>query len=196
MTIDPRTGCLTWRPTPDQIGVHQVEVTAADNKGGVATQSLTLTVTTETFTMMTINFHDGINVAEGITEHDPTVVSLTPGTMSQVNDLLLPDVPKLFTFSEAVNFHFEYRQSAAVVVPETSVAAMAVVDSSAGEEPYEEIHADDLARLTFTTPVATPVQAFITVVFQRTDGRYFKIGKFTNNLDQWTVTVSYEELIP
>ena len=45
MTIDPISGAITWTPTVDQKGNHEVIVRADDGRGGVAEQRFTLTAT-------------------------------------------------------------------------------------------------------------------------------------------------------
>jgi len=44
MSIDLRTGLLTWKPTNDNVGKYQVEIRIEDNKGGFATQLFQLEV--------------------------------------------------------------------------------------------------------------------------------------------------------
>jgi hypothetical protein len=198
MTIETGTGRIEWAPTTAQIGIHPVEVKVEDGLGGEATQPFNIEVTDETFSFMSVPFHEGVDVEQGVREQDPTVMSLTPGTMQHVTEILLPNVPDLFTFSDAVNFHFEYRQvgnDTIVFVPESSIALMTLVDTSTGGEAFEDIHADDLAGLTLTSPVSTHVNGNITVVFQRTDGRYFKIGNVVENHPQWAVELNYAELL-
>jgi hypothetical protein len=198
MTIDAGTGRIEWSPTTAQIGLHSVEVKVEDGLGGEAIQSFNIEVTDETFYFMSVPFHEGVNPEQGVRERDPTVMTLTPGTMQHVKEILLPNVPNLFTFSDTVNFHFEYRQvgdDSIVFVPESSIALMTLVDTSIGGESYEDIHTDDLAGFTFTAPVSTHVNGNITVVFQRSDGRSFKIGNFVENHPQWAVELNYAELL-
>ncbi|MGB8688318.1 MAG: putative Ig domain-containing protein, partial [Microcoleus sp.] len=45
MVIDPKTGGLSWQPTPDQIGEHTVAVRATDALGSYTGQEFTLKVT-------------------------------------------------------------------------------------------------------------------------------------------------------
>ncbi|MBA2115003.1 putative Ig domain-containing protein [Bremerella alba] len=44
MTIDQLTGRITWSPTVDQVGTHQVQVQAIDGRGGSATLVLSIDV--------------------------------------------------------------------------------------------------------------------------------------------------------
>ena len=44
MTIDASTGLVTWIPAADQLGDQSVAIAADDNRGGIATQSLTVAV--------------------------------------------------------------------------------------------------------------------------------------------------------
>ena len=48
MTVDPVTGEVLWRPTPEHAGVHAVELVVKDSEGASASQTFELTVTSET----------------------------------------------------------------------------------------------------------------------------------------------------
>src|SRR5262249_52059868 len=63
MTIDDRTGVVSWQPT-FQFGVQRVVLTVSDGRGGTATQSYDLTVGTSA-------------------PNDPPVITSTPRTTIQ-----------------------------------------------------------------------------------------------------------------
>jgi hypothetical protein len=171
-------------------------VTVSDGNGGTASQTISLTVTPEMFPLM-VAFLEGVNLTDRTTEQDETVLSLGVGTnMSGITDILLPDVPTRFAFSDDATFHFEYQNSTAIFAPEPTVMQMAIVDTATGGEAYEEIQADDLAGLSLTTPAASLVNGQITVVVQRSDGRFFKTGHFVLNMVHGSVEFNYAELIP
>lgn len=44
MTIDPKTGLVTWTPSGNQMGAHDVQVKVDDGRGASVTQSFTVTV--------------------------------------------------------------------------------------------------------------------------------------------------------
>ncbi len=44
MTIDASTGVVSWTPTVDQLGTHEIRVRAADGRGGTATQAYRIRV--------------------------------------------------------------------------------------------------------------------------------------------------------
>ncbi|WP_182865076.1 FG-GAP-like repeat-containing protein [Rhodopirellula sp. JC639] len=44
LIINPQTGDLLWAASPDQVGVHEVTLSADDGRGGVATQSFKIAV--------------------------------------------------------------------------------------------------------------------------------------------------------
>ncbi|MBZ8178547.1 putative Ig domain-containing protein, partial [Oscillatoria salina] len=44
MVIDPQTGTISWQPTPNQIGTHQVTIQLSDHLGLSTTQEFTLEV--------------------------------------------------------------------------------------------------------------------------------------------------------
>lgn len=160
-------------------------------------QPIPLTVTADTFTIMTVAFLEGVNLQDGATEQDATVLSLGVGTdMSAITDIVLPNMTELFTFSALATFHCEYQNAAAVVASESTVAQIAVVDTTTGGEAYADIQADDLAGLTWQSPAAQPVVATQTLVFQRSDGSYLKIGEMTLNLTDGTITFAYADVTP
>lgn len=197
MTLNAETGVLTWTSADTQVGTHPVDIQVSDGWGGTATQNFTLTVTPEMFCMMTVGLLEGVNLTDGATEVDGTILLLGVGiNMTGMTDILLPDVPKLFAFSAAATFHFEYQNSTAIFAPEPTVVQMAVVDAAMGGEAYEEIQADDLVRLALTTPAASLVNEQITVIVQRSDGRVFKTGHFLLNPVHGSVECNYAELIP
>ena len=44
MIVNATTGLISWAPGPDDVGTHTVRVTAADGRGGTATQEYQLAV--------------------------------------------------------------------------------------------------------------------------------------------------------
>ncbi len=56
--------------------------------------------------MMTVSLLEGVNLRDGATEQDATVLSLGVGTdMRSITDVIVPNVPNLFTFSTLATFH-------------------------------------------------------------------------------------------
>lgn len=144
---------------------------------------------------MTIGFLEGANLRDGVTEHDATVLSLGVGTdMRRITDVILPNVPNLFTFSTLVTFHVEYRGSTAMIVSEPTVAQLAVEDTEANGLAFEEIQAATVAGLAWQAPTSITTTATQTIVFRRTDGTFFKIGQMTTNLTEGTMTFAYADI--
>ena len=145
---------------------------------------------------LTVVFLEGVNLADGVTERDDTILSLGVGAnLSAVTEIILPNMPHLFNFTDAVTFHFEYRNAQAVVVPEAAVAQMAVVDAASGGLAYADIGDDDAAEFPWATPAAQPISAETqSVVFRRADGRILKIGTIMPNRTEGTVTFAFAGL--
>lgn len=198
MTIDAFTGQIEWTVPLDLVGTFSLSVSVVDSKGGVsAAQTITLTVKAEIFTQMTVGFLEGIDLQDGATEQDSTVLSLGGGAdMSEVTDIVLPNVEKLFTFSAPVSFYMEYRNGKAIVVSEQSVARVAVEDTATGGKAFEAILPTNLNQMTWTATVEIAATETKSIVFECRDGKYFKIGHFTLNLTQGTVTFAYADVTP
>jgi Putative Ig domain len=49
MTIDSTTGLISWTPTADEVGTQNVTVQVRDWRGGLTTQSFTITVSADSF---------------------------------------------------------------------------------------------------------------------------------------------------
>jgi hypothetical protein len=47
MRVDPVLGKVVWQPTPDQVGVHPVEIAVSDTAGATSVQIFEITVKTE-----------------------------------------------------------------------------------------------------------------------------------------------------
>ncbi len=197
MTIDAMTGLIVWTAAPEQIGSFSPSVTVGDSRGGTDSQSIPLTVTAGTFTTMTVSFLEGVNLQDGATEQDSTVLSLGVGTdMSAVTDIVLPNMDNLFSFSALASFHVELQGGAAIIVPESTVAQIAVEDTATGGKAFEEILTTNLNELSWTTPDEVAVTETNSLVFERSDGTYLKIGQFTVNLTEGTFSFSYADVTP
>ena len=46
MQVDPASGQVTWSPTTDDLGTHNITLRVDDGRGGYATQSYVINVTT------------------------------------------------------------------------------------------------------------------------------------------------------
>ena len=147
---------------------------------------------------LTVAFLEGVNLADGVTERDDTIMSLGVGAnLSAITEIILPNMPHLFNFTDAVTFHFEYRNAQAVVVPEAAVAQMAVVDAASGGLAYADIGAGDAAELPWTTPAAQPISAETqSIVFRRVDGRALKIGQIVLNRIEGTISFAFADVSP
>lgn len=147
---------------------------------------------------MTISVLEGVNLQDGATEQDTTILSLGVGTdMSGITDILLPNMDNLFTFSALATFHVEYRAGQAVIVPEATVAQIAVEDTASGGKAFAEILAATVTGLTsWTTPNEVTVSDTKSLVFHRSDGTILKIGQFTMNLTDGAITFAYADVTP
>ena len=197
MTIDAETGLIRWTASPTQIGTVAPTVTVSDGRGGAASQSLALTVTADTFTLMTVAFLEGVNLRDGDTEQDNTVLSLGVGAnMSGITDIVLPNRTNLFAFSALATFHVTLQGGTAMIAPAPTVAQMAVEDTASGGLAFEAIDSVTVAGVTWQTPAPQPFTATTTLVFRRSDGAYLKIGHMTINLAAGTLTFAYADVTP
>jgi hypothetical protein len=122
---------------------------------------------------------------------------LTGGAdLSGVTDIVLPNMENLFSFSVLASFHVELQGGAAVIVPEPGVDRMAIEDTASGGKAFEAILAGYLSELHWDTPAAVTVTDTTSIVFTRSDGTILKIGQFTLNMTQGTLTFSYAEVTP
>jgi len=147
---------------------------------------------------MTVAFLEGINLRDGATEQDYTVLSLGVGAnMNGIENIVLPNMPNLFTFSTLATFHVTLQGGKAVIAPEPTVAQIAVEDSASGGKAFAAIDAGNVASLTWQTPTPQAFSDKKTIVFRRrSDGSILKIGTMTLNLTAGTITFAYAEVTP
>ena len=198
MTIDTDTGQIRWTASLTQIGTFTPSVIAIDSQGAAsAPQPIPLTVTAETFTWMTVAFLEGVNLRDGATEQDHTVLSLGVGAdMSGIKDIVLPNMENLFTFSALATFHVTLQGGTAMMAPEPTVAQMAIEDTATGGKAFAAIDTGNVAGLTWQTPTPQMFTATTTLVFRRNGGNYLKIGHMTMNLMNGTITFAYADVTP
>ena len=197
MTIDPDSGQIRWTASPTQIGTFTPSVTVSDGNGGSDSQPIPLTVTAETFTMMTVAFLEGVNLHDGATEQDHTVLSLGVGAnLSGITDIVLPNLPNLFTFSSLATFHVTLQGGTAMMAPEPTVAQIAVEDTATGGKAFAAIDASAVAGLNWQTPASQSFTETTTIIFRRQDGTYLKIGTMSLNLLEGTITFAYADVTP
>lgn len=61
MEIDPNSGAISWIPTADQSGIHEYSVVVSDDKGSVATQSISVNVQTSGYPTYVITDVETLN---------------------------------------------------------------------------------------------------------------------------------------
>src|SRR5262249_3809625 len=90
LKIDAQTGAMSWSPTAQQVGPHDVSVTVDDGKGGKATQSYTILVqqvqgnhrpviASSPVTTAVVSQPYRYDVTAVDPDNDPLTYSLTPG---------------------------------------------------------------------------------------------------------------------
>jgi hypothetical protein len=122
-----------------------------------------------------ISFYQGVDVTTGMTERDPTVLTLVFGESGQLDQVLEPD-GEPFTFSPAADFYFSYDPAAmksVIFVPEQQIVAMAVLD----EIPLGNLDAF------LTTPFTTALDADKLLFFKTADNHYFQISDISQLSD-------------
>ena len=96
MTIDAASGLLEWTPTAVQAGRWLVTVAAADNQGGVGTQTFNLTaginhlplITSAAVTLVTANAAYRYDVKASDSDGDGLIYTLTNGPAGMTIDSL------------------------------------------------------------------------------------------------------------
>jgi hypothetical protein len=123
-----------------------------------------------------ISFYQGVDVTTGMTERDPSVLTLLFGESGQLDQVLTPEVEKPFTFSPAADFYFSSDPAAmkpVIFVPEQQIVAMAVLD----ELPVGNLDAF------LTTPFTTALDADSFLFFKTADNHYFQISNISQISD-------------
>lgn len=118
----------------------------------------------ESFTA-TLSLYQGIDLASGMTEVDPTVLTLLFGDTGQA-EIILATEENPFDFSPSVDFYFGFESGASnslLFVPEDNIVAMAVLS---------DMPDGDLASL-LSAPSSTVFAPGDILAFQTLDGDYF-----------------------
>ncbi len=136
-------------------------------------------------------FYDGFDAETAALVRDSTILPLARGEMADTDEILLPDIFDPFDFPAPVQFHLEYRKSAAgplYVVPEATIPAVVL------DKPFVEVTAGDIAGLSLW-PEGRHLTRQETLIVQSAGGRYFKIGNMQPDRDPWTIFMNHEELV-
>ncbi len=145
----------------------------------------------ESFTL-DVSFYQGINLNDGMTEIDPTVLTLMFGDSEQLEFVLEPELDDPFDFSPAVDFHFEYDSSAGTptILPSDNVAAIAVLHDTS----FNLITPDSLQDVDFQYDFSTvAVNETDTLLLLTQDTTYIKIGNI-EQLSDLRVGFEYEQM--
>ena len=129
----------------------------------------------ESFTL-NVSFYQGVDVNHGVTEIDPTLLTLIFGDTQQV-ELVLdpPDAQNPFDFSPAVDFSFAYDPIAddPIVLAPGNIAAIAVLE----EPAFEAIDVGILGKIEFEYDFsAIALNSAATVLLLTEADTYIKIG--------------------
>lgn len=134
----------------------------------------------------TVAFYQGVDVTTGMTEIDPTVLTLKFGNTGPV-EVVLPT--ESYTFSSAAAFYFGYdvTQGASAIVfsPQDNITAMTVIQNGA-------VLGDLDAML--TAPYQVTIGEDDVVVLKTAENRYFRLSEITLNGSQ--VGIKVEDVTP
>ena len=121
----------------------------------------------ESFTA-TLSLYQGFDLASGMTEVDPTVLTLLFGDTEQA-EIVLATEENPFEFSPSVDFYFGFESGATnslLFVPEDNIVGMAVLS---------EMPTGDVSAL-LTAPSSTAFAPGDILAFHTLDGQYFIIS--------------------
>ncbi len=145
----------------------------------------------ESFTL-NVSYYQGVDLNTGMTELDPTILTLKFGETEDVELVLVPQISDPFEFSPAVNFHFEYNSSSdfPVLLNPGNIQGIAVVDTS-----FDEVDPGILATLPFYTDLTdVALTETVTVLLLTQDNTYIKIGNI-GQTPGFNVQFSYQQMV-
>lgn len=144
----------------------------------------------------TASFYDGVNLTTGMTEVDPTVLTLIIGSAQEIERIAAPEIDPLFHFSASVNLSFGFTTDPAqpiLLQPQAGVV-FAVVEQTDPASLTET----QLAALNYAAqPVAVAPHQLI--VAKLDDGAYRIVGQVASNPDatvQFTVWTPESGSVP
>ena len=137
--------------------------------------------------------YQGRDLVTGMTEFDPTVITLIFNPSDKVDRVLRPDLQEaVFNFSSAVNGYFDYDPAAAqpLLFQPVQVQSVVVLEQTA----VETVTSDMLAALTFPpTPSGVHLGPQDTAVVRLADQTYIALGNVTQQPD-WTIRFDYRTI--
>ena len=136
----------------------------------------------------TVSFYQGIDIATGMTEIDPTVLTLVFGESDELEQVLAPDIENPFAFSPGVDFYFGFDPTGGnplLFVPEGNIVAMAVLPDPLLGDPESVL----------IKPFTASISNADIVLFKTADDRYFMISNFSR-LPDLKLNVTIAEVHP
>ena len=192
---------ITWKPTFEQVGKHDVEIRVTDERGASATQMFSLTIDPKTFDVadvpdieqefdLSAHIGEGVDVETGTVERDPTVLTLGVNDLSRITDFI--EVENMFTFSKAADFYFGYKDGKPIFTPQPGVSNVLLT-----ERPYDTVSANILTALEFDQQSGrTAMTPEDTMIFKTAEGHIYKLGNVYKNVFEGAFNFDYQELIP
>jgi RHS repeat-associated protein len=146
MSIDA-SGLVSWTPTASQEGDHPVSVQVADNRGGTATQSFTLTV-------------------QAAVPPQPPQITSTPVTTAVVNEAYVYDVEANDANGDPITYSLEVAPTGMSIDPGTGLINWTPTDLQVGANPVTVRATDgsgyqDQSYTVTVTDVSLPLDVFV-----------------------------------
>ena len=134
-----------------------------------------------------VSLYQGVDLESGMTELDPTVLTLIFGDAG-VEIVLEPDIENPFDFSDSVDFHFEYHNADSMLLAlHDGIQAAIFADTD-----FDLITAAMLAEIEFQPNLSEfALDAGATVVLLTAEGSYMKLGNLAR-LPELGVSLTYE----
>ncbi len=128
----------------------------------------------ESFTL-NVSCYQGVNLAAGMTEIDPTVLTLKFGD-ADVDIVLEPPLDEVFAFSEAVQFHFADNNADSIDLVLHNGVQAALFENM----PFDQITGDILEQAVFQPNLAgLSLDSNDTVLLLTADNQYLLLGNLT-----------------
>jgi hypothetical protein len=136
---------------------------------------------------VTVDFFQGVDVATGMTEIDPTVLTLVFGDIGETDVIEPTQTGDPFDFSELVDFYFKPSANDPLLfVPSDNIVAMAVLDGPLLGNP-EDFLTDQIGQV--------PISSGDVLVFKTDEGEYYMISNVAS-VSGLTLALTVEQYQP
>jgi hypothetical protein len=135
----------------------------------------------------TVDFFQGIDVATGMTEIDPTVLTLVFGDTGGVDIIEPTQTGDPFDFSDFVDFYFQPTANDPILfIPSDNIVAMVVLNGPLLGDP-EDFLTDQIGQV--------PINSGDVLVFRTDEGEYYMISNVAS-VSGLTLALTVEQYQP